>query len=234
MARLNAEYGSELHLLRMLGRHRGWFNRKVCGATGADQVEWCDFPSGAMRQDNQGRIFWDREWERLEFLPAEDPGRKAWEAAWPRQGTGHNWDAIGRLHYGAVQEWLLVEAKGNLEELKSDCAAKGPASIDLIRGTLDRTKAALGAAEACDWMHGYYQYCNRLAALHAMNHADTPARLLLLYLCGDIDRIGTRCPRSEGDWMSELAKQERHVGLSDVHPLADRVHRLFLNVQCCG
>jgi hypothetical protein len=29
VARLNSEYGSELHLLRMLGRHRDYFDRKV-------------------------------------------------------------------------------------------------------------------------------------------------------------------------------------------------------------
>jgi hypothetical protein len=33
MARLNSEYGSELHLLRMLGRHRDYLDRKVRGAS---------------------------------------------------------------------------------------------------------------------------------------------------------------------------------------------------------
>jgi hypothetical protein len=53
MARLNSEYGSELHLLRMLDRHRDYFDRKVCGVTGTDYVEWRDFPSGEMRRAAQ-------------------------------------------------------------------------------------------------------------------------------------------------------------------------------------
>jgi hypothetical protein len=39
MARLSPSYGSELHLLCMLGRHRTYFSRKVCEATGADEVD---------------------------------------------------------------------------------------------------------------------------------------------------------------------------------------------------
>jgi hypothetical protein len=54
MARLNAGYGSELHLLRMLGRHREYFNGKIRDATGADGIEWLDFPSG------DGRTCWGK------------------------------------------------------------------------------------------------------------------------------------------------------------------------------
>src|SRR5262249_47496812 len=109
VARLNPNYGSELHLLRMLGRHRNYLSRKVRDATRADDVEWLDFPSGKMRRDKQGNILWDREWHHLEFLQNDDSARKAWEAAWPTHRTGHNWDAIGRLHFGSEHEWLLVE-----------------------------------------------------------------------------------------------------------------------------
>src|SRR5262245_1310041 len=93
MARLNSEYGSELHLLRMLGRHRSYFDRKVCGATGADHIEWRDFPSGESRRDKDGHVLWDREWHHFQFLPAGDGARMAWDGAWPTHRTGHNWDA---------------------------------------------------------------------------------------------------------------------------------------------
>jgi hypothetical protein len=80
---MNAAYGSELHLLRMLGRHRDFFNRHLCDATGADDIEWLDFPSGEMRRDQHEIPTWDREWHHLPFLSSDDPVKTAWENAWP-------------------------------------------------------------------------------------------------------------------------------------------------------
>lgn len=232
MARLNPNYGSELHLLRMLGRHREHFIRKVCEATRAEHVEWLDFPSGEMRRDKQGNILWDREWHQLQFLPAADPARKAWETAWPTHRTGHNWDAVGRLRFGAAHEWLLVEAKANVEEILSGCQAADARSVALIGQTLNATKAALGVTASCDWKRPYYQFCNRLAALHVLNRTGTPARLLYVYFCNDVGDQRRTCPASEESWRAELAKQDQHVGLAVDHPLHDRVHKLFLDVQC--
>src|SRR5258705_6560429 len=107
----------------MLGRHRDYFNQRVCDATRADHIEWRDFPSGEMRRDKEGNVLWDREWHHFQFLPDNDPARKAWDTEWPTHRTGHHWDAIGQLRYGAAHEWLLVEAKANVEELLSDCGA---------------------------------------------------------------------------------------------------------------
>ena len=103
MARLNA--GSELHLLRMLGRHRDYLNRKVCESTQAEHVEWLDFPSGEKRRDKQGNILWDREWHQLHSChqmtwrrrPGRQLGRRAgraivgmqsvaFDSAWPTSG----------------------------------------------------------------------------------------------------------------------------------------------------
>jgi hypothetical protein len=97
MAGLNAHYGSELHLLRMLGRHRQYFDRLVLSETAADSVEWLDFPSGDMRLDKNGEPHWDREWHQLNFLKKDHPARIAWRERWPKLGP--NWDAIGRLSY---------------------------------------------------------------------------------------------------------------------------------------
>jgi hypothetical protein len=229
---MNAAYGSELHLLRMLGRHRDFFNRKLCNVTAADDVEWLDFPSGEMRRDSQQLPRWDREWHHLEFLPSDDAARLAWQIAWPTHRPGHKWDAIGRLRYGKTTEWLLVEAKANLQELSSDCQAKDSESLKLIRGTLIRTKAALGVDEACDWMTGYYQVCNRLAALHTLNSNGAPARMLFLYFCGDESAGGRICPASSSEWDAELEKVARHVGLFGTHILEKRVHKAFIDVRC--
>lgn len=204
MGRLNASYGSELHLLRMLGRHRKFFDAKVRAVTGADAVEWCDFPSGKRRRDKQGNILWDREWRRLDFLPEQDPAREAWRKDWPTSGEAHNWDAIAEIERNGKREWLLVETEANVEELRSSCGAENEDSLDIIRRTLDTTKNALAVPASRDWLSPYYQYCNRLAALRHLTNSGSAARLLFIYFCGDrgtedheAGRWRRTCPRSE-------------------------------------
>jgi hypothetical protein len=225
MARLNSEYGSELHLLRMLGRHRNFFNERVLEVTKADSVEWLDFPSGEKRIES-GKPVWGREWQQLGFLPEADPARMRWREAWP--SLGPNWDVIGKLSYGATREWLLVEAKANTQELESTCAAKDPRSRLLIEQTLTATKTALGVPDNHNWLSPYYQYCNRIAALHCMNNSGTPARLMFLYFSGDHGDNGRTCPENYGAWEQALEIQKVHVGLATDHPLHHRIHKLIV------
>jgi hypothetical protein len=232
MARLNPSYGSELHLLRMLGRHRDYLNRKVCEGTRAEHVEWLDFPSGEKRTDKQGNVLWDREWHQLQFLPPADLAKKAWQAAWPAHRTGHSWDAIGRIRLGMAHEWLLVEAKANTEEMSSGCQAADRAGRSQIERALNATKAELGGAADRDWTQPYYQFCNRLVALHVLSNAGTPARLLYIYFYGDVGDQRRTCPESEDDWRVALARQDQHVGLPSRHALRHCIHKLFLDAQC--
>ena len=236
MAGLNASYGSELHLLRMLGRHRQYFDWLVLNETAAHRVEWLDFPSGDRRLDKQGDASWDREWHQLNFLPDADPAKTAWGNAWPKLGP--NWDAVGRLCYrDGTDDWLLVEAKANFEELSSSCQAQQE-SLTQIRQALDATKEALGVPIDLDWTNGFYQFCNRLTALHVMNSNDTPAGLLYVYFYGDkggSDDGWTRiCPTSAAAWGEAPDRQSAHVGLPSGHILEGRVHKLFVDVRCSG
>src|SRR5262249_3652379 len=127
------------------------------------------------------------------------------------------------------------EAKANREELLSDCKAQ-PDSLETIQRTLDATKSSLGVSPNCNWISGYYQRCNRLAALHTMNTHNAPARLIYIYFYGDEggDEGGWQrnCPRSAKDWENAIDEQERHVGLPSGHDLEDRIHKLFVNVCC--
>ncbi len=233
MARINASYGSEFHLLRMLGRHRRFFDSRICEATGADGVEWLDSPSGDMRKDKKGNPIWDQEWLRLDFLNIDDPARIAWQTAWPPvQLGGHNWDAVGRLKYRNSREWLLIEAKANIAELSSSCQAENPNSLDLIKKTLNQTKFDLNVAQSCDWLNGYYQFCNRLAVLNVMNTAGTAARMAFVYFYGDVGDSTRMCPSSEHGWEPALTAQNMHVGLCPGHHLEDRLHKLFVDVRC--
>ena len=44
---------------------------------------------------------------------------------------------------------------------------------------------ALGVSADRDWLKGYYQYANRIAALHFLTQHKVPAHLLLIYFLGD-------------------------------------------------
>jgi hypothetical protein len=213
----------------MLGRHRKFFDKEVCRITGGSDVEWLDFPCGDCRRE-EGHIRWDREWHHLQFLHADDPARIAWDAAWPTHRTGPNWDAIGKLHLGSATEWLLVEAKANVEELLSQCRATGD-SLKRINQTLSETKLALSATGNPDWTQPHYQYCNRLAALYVMNRNGSAARLLQIYFCGDKNEHRD-CPTSKAAWAMELEKRDTRLGLPASHRLSDRIHDLFIHVEC--
>ncbi len=224
MAGIGPGYGSECHLLRYLGRHRALLDRAVLTATGAAGVEWLDFPFDASRDWGDG------EWKGLEFLAPDSPARKAWSEAWPARGNPPNWDAVARIEHDSGPEWLLVEAKANAEELASTCAASDAGGRALIAATLARTKAALGVDAGRDWLAGHYQYANRMAVLHLLVATGEEARLLFIYFTGDRHPTAT-CPADEAEWESFLGAQAAHIGLPAGHPLADRVHTVFLEAR---
>lgn len=214
----------------MLGRHREYFNRKICDATGADEVGWLDFASGEKRVDKNGHTLWDREWRQLDFLSPEHPALMKWKAAWPTHRQAHNWDAVGRLRFGEKWDWLFMEAKANLEEIESKCGAQDPKSVALIKKTLEATKTALCGAPAADWMRPYYQFCNRLALLNVLHDAGVCARLLYVYFCGDVQK-GRHCPSDKKGWLVALSKQDTHLGLAEKHKLRDCIHKCFVHVE---
>ena len=217
-------YGSEFHLLRFMGRHRRLLNQRVLEMVGGDSIDWLDFCFHPTRP-------WpDAEIKGLGFLQPDDPARIAWEQWWP-QGRGiHNWDAVGQIRFGEVEEWLLVEAKANLEELCSDCSATSPTNRPKIERALAETKRALDVPEDRDWLNGYYQFCNRVAVLYFLNEHGVPARLLHLYFLGDRGDPCRTCPYDEEGWQEALRAQEEHVGLPAGHKLEARIHKLFLPI----
>ncbi|WP_155903762.1 hypothetical protein [Azospirillum brasilense] len=85
----------------------------VCAAIGAERVVWLDQPFDA------SRTWGDGEWQGLDFLPKDSTTRTAWTGLWPPRGSQPTWDAIGHATHDGVEEWLLVEAKANLEDLRN-------------------------------------------------------------------------------------------------------------------
>jgi hypothetical protein len=225
MGKIGHGYGSEWHLLRFLGRHRRLLDQRILEVVGGDRIDWLDFDV-----EPKKKRWPDAEIKGLDFLRPDHPARIAWKNWWP-QGRGiHNWDAVGLVKFGDAEEWLLVEAKANLEELPSDCGATSPTNRPKIERAMAETKQALGVPQDRDWLHGYYQYCNRVAALYFLNEHGVPAHLLHLYFLGDLGNARRTCPGDGEGWQEALRAQEEHVGLPAGHRLEARIHKLFLPV----
>ena len=218
MAQMGDGYGSEYHLRRMLDQDGGLLSHRVKRAVGAQDVDF---------RNNRSP---DGEYERLDFLPCDSMARRKWEKFWPPRGKQHNWDAIGRILVEDRWEWLLVEAKAHLGELKTSCKASKEGGRPKIRKALNQTKRDLGLQNCSDWLKGYYQHANRIAALNFMIQNKELGRLLFVYFYGD-KSPGKRCPQDEDGWSTALAQQDAHLGLSNGHTLADRVHKIFLPVN---
>lgn len=225
MSTIGYGYGSEWHMLRYLGYHRKALNEAVGELTGGTGTEWLDMSF------NPQKKFLDDEWKGLDFLPDDSPAKREWKNFWPQTGNIQNWDAVGTLQKGAVREFLLVEAKAHLEEIKSQCKAKEIGGKSLIVKALDEAKLACGASLDNDWLQPYYQYCNRLTALYFLTKHGVGARLIFIYFLNDA-RQDAVCPKSEAEWQTELEKMYDHIGPLKNEELTNRIHHLFLPV--CG
>jgi len=67
MSRPGYGYGSEYHLLRYLGYHRGALKKWVDEATGGELINWLDFPFSASPQR-----FFHTAWHGISFLRDND------------------------------------------------------------------------------------------------------------------------------------------------------------------
>jgi hypothetical protein len=218
-------YGSEWHLLRFLGRHREELNRRVIESVGCDRIEWLDF--GFDARGNEG----DSELRGIDFL---NPGlalQRAWSDFWPQSGNVHNWDAIAKITCSGSDEWLLVEAKAHTGEVTSSCGATSESSITQIKRAFSETKRALAIPDRFDWLHPYYQLCNRVAVLHFLRTQGIPARLLFIYFLGDTNPSReAECPKAPVQWQTVIDRELQHVGLNRPRPFSDRIHHIFLDV----
>src|SRR4030065_2482660 len=126
MGRIGHGYGSEWHLLRYLGRHRNLLDRTIRETTGCGSLEWLDLGI----EPNNPRD--GAEWKGLNFLAEDTAFQDSWQRYWP-QGAGiHYWDAVARDCSGRKTEWVLVEAKVNLEEMRSGCQDRNKESLRKI------------------------------------------------------------------------------------------------------
>jgi hypothetical protein len=229
MAKIGHGHGSEWHLLRYMGRHRLVLDDGVIQATGAVAVEWLDFPFSRVRKP----LLDDREWKGMEFLGDEHRLETAWRSFWPQVGKAMNWDAVGRATLAdGSNEWLLVEAKAHIRELEDKWKEKSPKSRQMIDKAFAETAAqtGIGGPVPADWYEPYYQYANRLAALHFLNREGEPARLLFIGFYGE-EHNGWKCPQTAAEWEKIIGDVHQRLGVISPSPLLNRVHHVYLPVQ---
>ena len=222
-------YGSAWHLLRFLGYHREILNDRIRSATGQSAVRWLDFGFRGNGGDDEitGASFLSEGNSR------EIEALSAWKDYWPQGGTQHHWDAVGRaVARDGTPEWILVEAKANVEEMNSACGAVSAISTEKISGAITLTACSLGVEDTDAWMKEYYQFANRLVFLDFLLRHNVRARLVYIYFCGDSRSDRVFCPLSEKDWRPAISRQHSRMGLKDSSAgILSRVHRIFLRVD---
>lgn len=231
MSNFGFGYGSQWHLLRYLGYHRQRLNDTIREQVGGRAIEWLDFPFSEWIDP----LWQDRELVGLEFIANHVHAALAWTKFWPQQGTFHNWDAIAKITYDSHEEWLLVEAKATVGEMRSSCRATNPVSLDTIQAAFDAARPSFGAdaISSTAWLTPFYQYCNRLTMLHFLQQACQPivrARMLFIYFYGDMNP-GQECPQSAAAWQPSITAMHKAIGVTPDSGLMNRVHHVYLPVN---
>jgi len=226
-------YGSEWHLLRFLGYHRRYLNDQINEQTGLEVINWLDFNfSGKKKRYKQ-----DEEYKGLNFLDEKQYSiiEYEWKKFWPKSGNQQNWDAVGKAKNGNSDNWVLVEAKANIQECKSICKAK-PASKkggrDQITNTMLEVIKTTAKSENIDpekWLNKYYQYANRLALLHFLIKSGINANLLFIYFIGD-DNKDAKCPDSVSGWKEVVSNIHNHLEIDTDSDLMGSVKHLYLPI----
>lgn len=170
MAEMELGYGSEYQLLRYLGHHRKFLDKKIKEAIGCDSpIDWYDYPNGPKRDSLDG------EWKGIEFLKKSRADyrtiEKEWENFWPTSGNPPSWDGI--FEQGGIL--YIVEAKAHKEEMKSKCQASKESKY-IIRKAFNKTTGNKDLAQK--WIDSeHYQLANRLAFLHFCKTIGIEAKL---------------------------------------------------------
>lgn len=229
MGKRGKGYGSEDHFLRYSEQQPAVLDaailEKIRTPAGAS-IDWF-YPPRPMQKAA-------REPQGLKFLKGQEDQKQVletWRAFWPQTGRQQSWDGVARLRVnGKLLDWLLIEAKATHPEFcsgPSHASKKG--GYKQIERALGRTKGHLGVHRDFPWLGTYYQYANRLACLYFLNsRASIPARLIGIYFTGDCFPDGRRCPESAEEWNDLIHARELTLGLSNHHPLKDRIHEVFI------
>ncbi len=209
--------GSQLWLQKLVNQRQDLLDgalRPKLGLNRDDIITWLS----PLKVDDYAEYRDEDFLKRLSINLENRPLRSFWPSG------GAVWDGLGNTSRGDV---ILVEAKAHISELASHAGAKSPASVGLIRKSLDETKRFFGNDSPADWTQDYYQYANRLAHLYLLRHLNgIPAWLVFLYFINADDVSG---PKSADAWRPAI--EGVHAYLDIKHDkLSPYVVNVFLDV----
>ena len=186
----------------------------------ARRIEWCS----PLRSDDYAEYYDEDFLDKLRVCLNGTP----LESFWPKSGP--RWDGLGVTDGG---QYLMVEAKAHVRELRSAISAKSDSSISRILYSFSKTKEYLRVDARADWTRPFYQHANRLAHLYllcVLNKVD--AYLINVYFLKDVDmrEPGTIVPRRIEEWESAILAEEIALGIPPRHRLSSRVIDTFIDV----
>ena len=226
MAKLGYGYGSEFHLLRLLGRHRSSFDLKILQALGYSnkKIEWLDY-----KYDSK-KLIPDKEYVGIDFLEnsADYKSLKdSWRNYWPSSNNAQNWDAICKID----NEWILIEAKAHKDEMNSNSKASKKSRI-FISERFDEIKAKYGITSQNDWNKNYYQKANRILFLEYLKDNNIRAKLLFVYFVNGYRKGGEQLGvTSIAQWTDLIKKQDEYLGISNNKLIKDNIVDLIVNID---
>lgn len=152
-----------------------------------------------LKKDNQEKTY--EEYSNSKLTEITNIPITGTNGFWPKNGP--YWDAVGQA---GDQTLVLVEAKAHLTEMNSHCGADNPASIDLIKRTMQETWKEFKEESIPEddwdnnymhiWYNRYYQLGNRLSFLNEFNKVGRKTKLVLLNIVND----PTYEPTTQDEW----------------------------------
>ena len=220
-----ADKGSQKWLQLLVNDCPELLNREIArySPVSADGIRWLS----PLEEDNY-REYYDSPF--IEKLGAALEKRTL-ESFWP--ASGPRWDGLGNTD---KKEYLLVEAKSHIKEMRNTLGSGKPDSASLIHSSLAEVKRFVGSKSmnSVDWAVGVYQYANRLAHLYFLHQQnDLDAYLVLLYFLNATEMAAgdTYIPKTAAEWKSVIVYQDRIMGIRQRHPLSDRIIHVFMDVK---
>ncbi|TET44195.1 hypothetical protein E3J62_11040 [candidate division TA06 bacterium] len=221
--------GSQFQLRKLVKEHREYLNCLVLNASPslrefvAGQPDWVSPLASEDYCEYQDKQFLDKvdckeHWSELKDF-------------WPSGGPV--WDALATIEgNNGAKGVILLEAKSHRGELKGTCGAS-TRSREKIERSFATVKRVLGVKADADWLHGHYQYANRVAHLYFMNIvAEVPTWLVFLYFVGDTKP--KKGPQTVAGWETILDRVRKKIGLPNYHLLNQRIVTVFAQATPYG
>lgn len=240
MAEMGLGYGSEYQLLRYLGHHRNELNKMIKENTRlSGELVWLDFPKDKNKDESKMSLALDGEYKGIDFLMDRiskqdfESLQFNWKNYWSSSGNLPNWDGIILHKNSTKEEWIIVEAKAHLTEIKSKTES---ASNQNIQNALKKTQKRFNISNN-NWFGEYYQLANRLAFINFLLDNNINASLLYVYFINGYEKrqlkdkkkitVESKSVKNLQDW--ENAIKEEYIALGINNKAKQYISNVFID-----